>query len=351
MAKNGMAEHVRSQVVDLAERVGWDVQLKDNGADRYVKVLMFVSRGNGETIYIRKQGVPLDTEGNPRFFRVAVHPEAGRPECLDEARGIVQARNRRTGDVLFASSNYQAFPVGEGVDEPAGLCYDAHSLQALDQLLRCLAGREAPAVAPGRVEVRPEAVPASQPEPALADRQPERRATERVEARAAPSPVAGGVLTSGLVIDTPHIDRILAGEKVWEMRSSRTATRGLIALIRKGSGQVVGVARLVDVLGPLSLDERLAAIGRHRIEEDRLRSGEVDKWNHAWVLEGARRLDDPVSYEHPSGAVIWVRLTPSVVERVCAQIDDCQATATSSPFLGNVNFRFASDGAGNTASD
>ena len=351
MAKNEMAEQVRSQVVALAERAGWTVQLKDNGTDRYVKVLMFVSRGNGETIYIRKQGVPLDTEGSPRFFRVAVHPEAARPECLDEARGIVQARNRRTGDVLFASSNYQAFPVGEGVDEPAGLCYDANSLQALEQLLRCLAGREARAVAPESPSVQPAPVPASMPAASGADRPAERPFAERVESRTAPVPVAGGLLTSGLVIDTPHIDRILAGEKVWEMRSSRTATRGLIALIRKGSGKVVGVARLVDVLGPLSLEERLAAIDRHRIDEARLRSGEVEKWNHAWVLEDARRLDDPVSYEHPSGAVIWVRLTPSVVERVCAQIDDCQAAAASSPFLGNVNFRFASDGAGSTSLD
>jgi len=342
-----MAEQVRSQVVALAERAGWAVQLKDNGTDRYLKVLMFVSRGNGETIYIRKQGVPLDTEGSPRLYRVAVHPEVARPECLDEACGIVQARNRRTGDVLFASSNYQAFPVGEGVDEPAGLCYDANSLQALGQLLRCLAGREARTVAPESPSVQPAPVPASMPAASVA----ERPSAERTGSRAAPAPVAGGLLTSGLVIDTPHIDRILAGEKVWEMRSSRTATRGLIALIRKGSGKVVGVARLMDVLGPLSLEERLAAIDRHRIDEARLRSGEVDKWDHAWVLEDATRLDDPVSYEHPSGAVIWVRLTPSVVERVCAQIDGCQAAAASSPFLGNVNFRFASDGRGNTVSD
>lgn len=45
-----------------------------------------------------------------------------------------------------------------------------------------------------------------------------------------------------LVIAEPWIGLILDGSKTWEMRSRATRKRGRIALIRKGSGQVVGVA-------------------------------------------------------------------------------------------------------------
>jgi len=46
-------------------------------------------------------------------------------------------------------------------------------------------------------------------------------------------------IIKGLIIDTPHIDNILSGQKTWEMRSTQTKQRGLVALIRKGSGTVV----------------------------------------------------------------------------------------------------------------
>ena len=49
----------------------------------------------------------------------------------------------------------------------------------------------------------------------------------------------------GLIIDEPFISEILNGSKTWEMRSRHTDRRGLIALIAKGSGAVVGAATLI----------------------------------------------------------------------------------------------------------
>ena len=37
----------------------------------------------------------------------------------------------------------------------------------------------------------------------------------------------------GLVIDEPYISQILAGDKTWEMRGSRTGKREVIGLIKK----------------------------------------------------------------------------------------------------------------------
>jgi hypothetical protein len=49
----------------------------------------------------------------------------------------------------------------------------------------------------------------------------------------------------GLIIKEPWISLILSRKKTWELRSRDTRVRGRIALIRKGSGTVIGVAELV----------------------------------------------------------------------------------------------------------
>lgn len=112
----------------------------------------------------------------------------------------------------------------------------------------------------------------------------------------------------GLIIDTPHIDNILSGCKIWEMRSSLTKKRGLVALIRKGAGKVIGVAEIVDSIGPLSANEMLLNQSKHMISKERLADPKVSKWNNAWVLRNAKLFKNPVSYKHPNGAVIWVSL-------------------------------------------
>jgi hypothetical protein len=114
-----------------------------------------------------------------------------------------------------------------------------------------------------------------------------------------------------LIVDEPWISRILDGSKTWEMRSRSTEHRGRFALIRKGSGQVVGVAELVGCRGPLSLAELRENAARHTIPAERYENGELSKWNVAWELKNAKSLATPVPYQHPSGAVIWVQLSPA----------------------------------------
>lgn len=115
-------------------------------------------------------------------------------------------------------------------------------------------------------------------------------------------------VTKALIIASPFIERILAGTKTWEMRSTATKQRGRIALVRKGSGLVVGTAELSDSVGPLTRAQMLDNTDRHRVDTDRILSGAVDKWTYAWVLRDVRPLAQPVQYIHPSGAVIWVTL-------------------------------------------
>jgi len=110
-----------------------------------------------------------------------------------------------------------------------------------------------------------------------------------------------------LVVDDPWISLILGGEKTWEMRSTHTKVRGRIALVRKGSGTVVGLADVTESIGPLDEIAWRAHRARHRIPVERY--AETARWNIAWQLENVTPLAKPVPYAHPSGAVIWVTLS------------------------------------------
>jgi hypothetical protein len=68
----------------------------------------------------------------------------------------------------------------------------------------------------------------------------------------------------GLIVDEPWISLIISGKKTWEMRSRNTLVRGRIALIRKGSKAVVGVAEIVRTIPKLSQSELRANVIKHR---------------------------------------------------------------------------------------
>ena len=111
----------------------------------------------------------------------------------------------------------------------------------------------------------------------------------------------------GLVIRQPWIDRILEGKKTWELRGKPTQVRGEIALIQGGSCTVVGSAWVVDVQCPLSAEALRAADQQGRIGLDEAEAMDYPN-TYAWVLEDVTRLPEPVPYQHPRGAITWVRL-------------------------------------------
>ncbi len=137
------------------------------------------------------------------------------------------------------------------------------------------------------------------------------------------------LITRGLIIREPWISMILDGSKDWEMRTSATKIRGPVALIAAGSGQIIGVANLSDVKGPFSHAQMAFNQVRHRIPAEEIGKGEGARWNTAWVMTEARRLEKPIPYDHPSGAVIWVALD----ERVQQQLAAALAKKPSAPAL------------------
>lgn len=118
--------------------------------------------------------------------------------------------------------------------------------------------------------------------------------------------INGVEYTRALIIDEPWIKQILQGTKTWEMRSTSTKIRGPIALVKKGTGTIVGTAEL-DHCGAAFHDiEQLQKFSRmHQI--DYIHNPDLKKWNTPWVLKNVRRIE-PINYQHKKGAVIWVKI-------------------------------------------
>lgn len=129
-------------------------------------------------------------------------------------------------------------------------------------------------------------------------------------------------IASGLIIRPEPLDKILSGGKTWEMRGEPIHKRETIALIRKGSKAIYGIADIVDSLGPLSRAEMMANEAKHRIEPARLDSLEVTKYRYAWVLAHVRRLTHPVPYVHKPGQVKFVGLDKTTVRAIGEALGD-----------------------------
>lgn len=128
-----------------------------------------------------------------------------------------------------------------------------------------------------------------------------------------------GLISRGLVVRQPWVGHILRGEKRWELRSRSTTLRGPIALIQSGSGLVVGTAVLAQVQGPLLPGEFERAAEDGRVVGSEFQAISYPK-AYAWVLDHARPLAVPLPYEHPQGAVIWVRLPEALQHRLAASV-------------------------------
>jgi len=122
-----------------------------------------------------------------------------------------------------------------------------------------------------------------------------------------------------LLVRYPWIDKILDGEKTWEIRGSRTTVGGTVGLVPSGSGTVVGVCDVVDCIGPLTPE-----VFRKNANKAGMKSSEATlghyRQTYAWVLPKPPYLQRPVPYEHPHGAVIWVQLDDKIERKILKQL-------------------------------
>jgi hypothetical protein len=118
-----------------------------------------------------------------------------------------------------------------------------------------------------------------------------------------------GIITSGLIIDHVHLQKIVAGNKTWEMRKTKTLKRERIALIAKGTKAAYGVANIVDCTGPLPNEKLIESISLHGMTRDRIEAPDFSR-RYAWVLSNCRALRHPVSCPMKPGQQIFVSISP-----------------------------------------
>ena len=110
-----------------------------------------------------------------------------------------------------------------------------------------------------------------------------------------------------LLVRQPWASLLVSGAKTWELRSSRTHKRGRVAIVAsRTGGWIVGGATLVACHGPLSPAQLVAAEALHRVPPGATLGRYAE--TYAWEFADAAELAVPLSYNHPTGAVIWVAL-------------------------------------------
>lgn len=110
-----------------------------------------------------------------------------------------------------------------------------------------------------------------------------------------------------LIVRAPYAGYIVDGLKTMEMRSRHTNIGGRIAIAEQGAGLLIGEANLVVSVEfkPENLKNTYRQ-SLHKIEKKDWNL--LDKWHFAWFMASATRYDKPIPYNHPQGAVTWVRL-------------------------------------------
>jgi len=107
-----------------------------------------------------------------------------------------------------------------------------------------------------------------------------------------------------LLVRAPYARLIVQGLKTWEMRSTATNIRERIGIAEVGSGLIIGEVDLVDCLGSDTNSILYSNLAKHRVFPLSL----LWKWNVPWVLKNAVEYKEPKPYDHPRGAVIWVKV-------------------------------------------
>ena len=108
-----------------------------------------------------------------------------------------------------------------------------------------------------------------------------------------------------LMVKQPWLDLILAKSKTWEIRGSHTLRRGKIHLGLSGAGgRILGHCSITESF-EIPSHSLKRTYDKHRIKDLSVITYERP---YAWVLSEAQRYEKPLSFAHPQGAVVWVKL-------------------------------------------
>lgn len=111
----------------------------------------------------------------------------------------------------------------------------------------------------------------------------------------------------GLIIKKKWLDLIISGKKTIEIRGSNTKKQNeTIYLLESGTHRVVATAAISDTY-PILCSDWSEERGKHCVDASYAELKKRYKTPYAWVLSKIKPIEDIWYYEHPQGAVIWVK--------------------------------------------
>jgi len=122
---------------------------------------------------------------------------------------------------------------------------------------------------------------------------------------------------SALIVDRKYAEKILSGEKEWELRTKTVRKRGKIYII--SDKKVIGSVEIINVKGPFSLEELKKYYDKHKVDEDDLIKYSKGKLLYAWVLRNPKKLKREIVLEDKRGAVVWRKLTKEEIKQIKEQ--------------------------------
>lgn len=115
------------------------------------------------------------------------------------------------------------------------------------------------------------------------------------------------VIMDGLIIKKKWLDLILSGKKTLEIRGCSTKKTGVqIYLLESSSKRVRGTC-IIQSVYPISCSDWSEEQENHCVDLSYKELKERYKNPHAWVLADVEPVEDVWYYDHPNGAVIWVK--------------------------------------------
>ena len=109
----------------------------------------------------------------------------------------------------------------------------------------------------------------------------------------------------GLIVKEPYIDWILSGDKTIELRGFNTSKRGKIALIKSGTGLVIGTVEIINTFIIETTNQYEKLRPRHCVGAERNNIRYKELW--AWELRNPTVLEQPVKYSYKKGQQVWVQ--------------------------------------------
>ncbi|NLK45618.1 MAG: ASCH domain-containing protein [Treponema sp.] len=109
-----------------------------------------------------------------------------------------------------------------------------------------------------------------------------------------------------LIIKEEFGKQILTGKKTWELRGGNTKKRGRIAIAFSGTKKKYGTVELIDSI-PLTKELYESNVKKHRSYGTWNELKNIYKNPYAWVMKKPEVFEEPIDYNHPYGAIIWVK--------------------------------------------